>query len=207
MTVRRFVVFQLTEGLCVHVVLEVEDLLLGTLPVSAPLLLLFLLLLFLLLLLLLDFFLFLVLGGFHLELQRVVVDETDLPDGQMLGVPGDQGDAGQLGGDPVVVEEPPVRARRRVAEVEDLAVGGFPLVPVPLAVLDPPRRHRGGVDEPPYLVRGEAAGEPVVDPGDPALFLHAVLSRRGLRVEADDRRQEQPRTVPEHRSGRRIQTG
>ena len=38
------------------------------------------------------------------------------------------------------------------------------------------------MDEPPYLVRCEAAGEPVVDVGDPALFLHAVLSRGWRRV-------------------------
>ena len=75
MVVRRLVVLQLTQCLCPHVVLEVIHLL-----VAAFLLVGILFFFFFLSIDLLFFVDVFVLRGFHVELQRVLVDKADVTD-------------------------------------------------------------------------------------------------------------------------------
>ena len=159
MVVGGLVVLELAQGPGRDRVLEVVDPLAGRAPGVVLLLVLILLLHFLFLFLVLHL---LVLGGLHLEVEDVVADEADVADGQMLPVPWIAGDARQFRGDAIVVEQEGARAGAGIDDVVEGAVGVLPLVPEPLAALDPAGIDGGGMHHVPDAIGREAGGEVVV---------------------------------------------
>ena len=139
MVVRRLVVLQLTQCLCPHVVLEVVHLLI------AAFLLVGILFFFFLSIDLLFFVDIFVLRGFHVELQRVLINEADVTDRQVLSVPWIERDACEFRCYAVVVKELTFRATHWIHDVVGRSVGVLPLVPEPLASLNPARRDRRAV--------------------------------------------------------------
>ena len=167
--VRRLPILQFPELLCGHIVFEVKHLLLKTRSFPAfPLLLplLFLLVLF-------HFAFLIVLRGFDLEPERVLVQKLDFANGKVLCVPRISRNSRQFGSDSVPVENLPLRAGSRVDDEEEFPVGGLPFVPEPLTSLDPLRFHRRAVYQLVDLVRRKPSGETVVD---------TVIRYRGYRA-------------------------
>ena len=123
--VGRLPVLEFAQHPSVHIVLEVEHLL----PCAPALLLALLLFLVQLLHLRFRLVFLLILRGFDLELEGARVDELDRADREVLAVPRVARDAGQLGRDPVVVEDLPLRPGHRVHDGVEGAVRRLPFVP------------------------------------------------------------------------------
>ena len=103
-----------------------------------------------------------ILRGLYVELQRVRVDEADVTDRQVLSVPWIERNACEFSCDAVVIEELAFRATYRVHDVVERSIRVLPLVPEPLASLDPVRRDRRAVYHILDLVGREACREIVV---------------------------------------------
>ena len=86
-----------------------------------------------------DVFFFGILRGLYVELQRVRVDEADVTDRKVLPIPGIERNTCELSCEAVIIEELAFRATYRVHDVVERSVGVLPLVPEPLASLDPVR--------------------------------------------------------------------
>ena len=108
------------------------------------------------------FFGIFILRGLYVELQRVRVDEADVTDRQVLSVPWIERNACEFSCDAVVIEELAFRATYRVHDVVERSIRVLPLVPEPLASLDPVRRDRRAVYHILDLVGREACREIVV---------------------------------------------
>ena len=103
-----------------------------------------------------------ILRRLYVELQCVRVDEADITDRQVLPVPGIERYACELSCDAVVVEKLAFRATYRVHDIVERSVGVLPLVPEPLASLDPVRRDRRAVYHLLDLIGRKACREIVV---------------------------------------------
>ena len=195
MVVRLLVVFERPQRAGLQVVLEVEDLLLRRLLVGPVL---HILLLLLLLHLALVFFY--LLRGRHVELQRRLIHEADVLDGQVLGVPRVLRNAGELGGQALPIKDLPLRARLRIHDPVARPLGGLEAIPEPLPALDPLRVHREVVRHVLDLVRGKPGGQLVVGAAGP--FHPLGLSRRPLLCLLPEGRRgrEEGEKGPEHES-------
>ena len=200
--VRLLVVLEFAERSRGDVVLEVVDDVARPGPTRGALLLVLLVLLDIFVLLVLLHLLFL--GRLHVELDGVGAGEADGADRQVLRVPRVPRDAGQLGGDLVVVEDLGLRALSRVHEVEVPAVRSLPLVPEAVGVLDPAGGDAQRVNEVADLVGGEAGGEFEVGGAgaldlDRALFLGGGGAVRGS--EGQECQSEEAHGEPEREAG------